>query len=259
MSLVDIFEPLSTGEIEEVYRRHPDVTLKRGEVFFTPADSCEMLFILQEGRVRIYTRTPEGREFTLAVLESGTMFGEMSLAGQTLREVYAEAMESARVASVSRDDLERLVLDKPQVGLQLIRLLAERLTAYETRMRDLALKEVPARLASFILLLVETEGVKTCAGFKIPTRYTHYHLGTMIGANREAVTRAFVTLRNAGAITTRHRRIHIEDPPALKRAAEHGPPPTDTEAEKPHPGNTGSTNARKTEILENVSWDTKPR
>ena len=219
LSLVDVFEPLSPEELEGLDWRQPDAGVERGALIFTPADTCETLFVLKRGRVRLYTKNREGREFTLAVLESGTVFGEMSLAGQTLRGAYAEAMEPSRVASIDREGVERLVLDRPQVGLRLVRLLSERLSAYETRMRDLALKEVPARLASFVLLLIETEGVKTGTGFKIPTRYTHYHLGTMIGANREAVTRAFTTLRDAGAISTRHRRICVEDLEALEAAA----------------------------------------
>jgi CRP/FNR family transcriptional regulator len=71
-----------------------------------------------------------------------------------------------------------------------------------------------------ILLLIEGEGLRTATGYKIPTRYTHQQLGSMIGANREAVTRAFVRLREVGAVETRRRYIHVEDIEALRRAAE---------------------------------------
>ena len=56
-------------------------------------DLCETLFVLQRGRGRLYRATPEGREFTLAVLQSGTVLGEMVLTGQRLRNCYAEAVE----------------------------------------------------------------------------------------------------------------------------------------------------------------------
>jgi CRP/FNR family transcriptional regulator len=79
-----------------------------------------------------------------------------------------------------------------------VHLLGERLYNYEVRMEYLGLREVPARLANLILLLIESEGVRTSTHFKIPTRYTHQQLGTMIGANREAVTRAFNRLREVG-------------------------------------------------------------
>jgi CRP/FNR family transcriptional regulator, cyclic AMP receptor protein len=220
LTLVDIFEPLSRKEIENINWKHLNTSVEQGETFYTPMDLCETLFVLQKGRIRIYKATPEGREFTIAVVESGTVFGEMVLTGQRLRNAYAQAMEESEVSAMCRADVERLILDKPEVGLQLVHLLSDRLTTYETRLEDLGLKEVPARLASLILLLIESEGVRTSTGYKIPTRYTHYQLGTMIGSNREAVTRAFARLRNLGAVDTRRRYIHVEDIETLRKAAE---------------------------------------
>ena len=113
-------------------------------------------------------------------------------------------------------------MDKPQVGLKLMSVLSERLSLAEDRMEDISLKEVPARLAGFILQLVESEGVMTSEGPKIPTRYTHRQLATMIGSKRETVTKAFTLLQQAGAIELRRRRIHVRDLEALKKVADQG-------------------------------------
>jgi CRP/FNR family transcriptional regulator, cyclic AMP receptor protein len=53
----------------------------------------------------------------------------------------------------------------------------------------------------------------------IPTRYTHHQLASMIGSNREAVTRAFSKLREGGGIEVRDRRVYVYDPDALARAS----------------------------------------
>jgi CRP/FNR family transcriptional regulator len=81
------------------------------------------------------------------------------------------------------------------------------------------LKGVPARLASLILFLVQSEGIQVPGEIRIPTSYTHEHLGTMIGVNREAVTRAFGRLQDEGAVQIRRRLIYVEDVEALERAA----------------------------------------
>ena len=206
-------------QIENINWKHLNTSIERDETFYTPMDLCETLFVLQKGRIRLYRATPEGREFTLAVLQSGTVFGEMVLTGQRLRNCYAQAVEESEVSAMCRADVERLILDKPQVGLQLVHLLSDRLTAYETRLEDLGLKEVPARLASLVLLLIESEGIRTRTGYKIPTRYSHHQLGTMIGANREAVTRAFARLREVGGVETRRRYIHVGNIETLREAA----------------------------------------
>src|SRR5215213_8856877 len=99
LTLVDIFEPLSREEIEAIQWKHLNTSVEEGETFYTPMDLCETLFVLQKGRVRIYRATPEGREFTVAVVESGTVFGEMVLTGQRLRSSFAQAMEESEVSA----------------------------------------------------------------------------------------------------------------------------------------------------------------
>ena len=220
LSMVDVLEPLSEEELEEFSRRVPDTHVEQGEIFYNPGDRSEALFMLKKGRVRLYKLAPDGWEFTLAVVEAGTMFGEMALTAQRLREAYAEAMEPSDICVLKSEDLERIVRGNPDVGLRMIRVLSERLRTCETRLEDIGLKDVPARLASLVLQLAESEGVMTSEGPKIPTHYTHRQLATMIGSSRETVTRAFTRLQESGAVELRRRRIYVKDVAALERVAE---------------------------------------
>jgi CRP/FNR family transcriptional regulator len=219
---VDIFESLPKEEVREILRnllqRNAEIHLGAGEVFYTPQEPDGKLFILKQGRVRIY-KMEASREFTLEVVNAGTVFGEVAFTPHALRDAYAEAMEPSILLAMERADVERLIQHKPQVGIRIITLLSERLHYYETRMEDVTLKEVPGRLASLILFLVESEGVKRPGEIGIPTRYTHEHLGTMIGTNREAVTRAFRRLQDEGVIQMRRRFIYVQDVDALESAA----------------------------------------
>lgn len=222
LSRVNIFESLPKEEIRELLRdllrQNAEINLGKGEVFYTPEQPDGKLFILIQGRVRIY-KMEGSREFTLEVVGAGTIFGEVAFTSHRLRDAYAEAAEPSILLAVERADVERLIRQKPQVGIRMINLLSERLHYYETRIEDVTLKEVPARLASLILLLIESEGVRSRGEIRIPTSYTHQYLGTMIGANREAVTRAFGRLQDEGAVQIRRRIIHVNDVEALERAA----------------------------------------
>ncbi len=219
LSMVDVLEPLSGEELEEFSRRVPDTHVERGRVLYAPGDRSEALFMLKKGRVRIYRVTPDGWEFTLAVVEAGTMFGEMALTAQRLREAYAEATEPSDICVLRRGDLERVVRDNPDVGLRMLHVLSERLRLCEIRLEDIGFKNAPARLASLVLQLAESEGVMTAEGPRIPTHYTHRQLAAMIGSSRETVTRAFTRLQDAGAVELRNRHIHVKDPAALEQAA----------------------------------------
>jgi CRP/FNR family transcriptional regulator len=223
LSRAETLDPLSEEDLRGLLERKRDINLDSGETFFSPEDTTEKLFILKKGRVRIF-RQSEGRELTLAEIEPGMMFGEMALTAQRIRGSYAQAIEPSVLISMSRTDLEHIIEENPQVGTRLVHLLSERLAAYESRMEDLTLKDVPARLANLILLLSEGEGVMTRQDIKIPHHYTHERLGTMIGANREAVTRAFGQLQDEGAVELRRRLIHVSDLEALRRLAGHPSP-----------------------------------
>lgn len=188
-------------------------------VFFTPGDRSDALFMLKKGKVRIYKVTPEGWQLTLGMVESGTMFGEMALTAQRMREAYAEAVKPSDICVLRSEDLEWLVRENPDVGLRMMHVLSERLRSCEGRLEDIGLKDVIARLANVILHLAESEGVMTPEGARIPTHYTHWQLATMIGASRESVTRSFTKLQRHGAVLLKDRCIYVKDLEALQRIA----------------------------------------
>jgi CRP/FNR family cyclic AMP-dependent transcriptional regulator len=222
LSMVDILGPLSDEKMEDLAKRAPDTFLDEGDILYSPKDSTERLFILKEGRVQLYELDESGDEITLSVVEDGNVFGEMVLTGQSLHGLYVRALTASTVVSLRREELEDLILNTPEVGLRLVRELAQRLHDSEARYADIIAKDVPERLATQILTLVDSEGVVRRDSYRIPTHYTHEQLASMIGCKRVAVTRALSKLREAGAVELEDRRIVVKDLDALKELAEAG-------------------------------------
>jgi CRP/FNR family transcriptional regulator, cyclic AMP receptor protein len=222
LSMVDILGPLSEEEMEDLAKRTPDTFLEQGDVLYSPQDGTERLFILKKGRVQLYEVDRSGEEITLSVVEDGNVFGEMALTGQSLQGVYVRALTPSTVVSLRREEFEELIMKKPEVGLRLVRELAQRLHASERRYADIIGKDVPARLATLILTLVDSEGLVTNESYRIRTHYTHEQLASMIGCKRVAVTRAFSKLKESGAIQLKERHIVVKDLGALKVLAEAG-------------------------------------
>ena len=217
LSRIDLLETLSSEDLEWLSNRLPEICLNRDQLLYTPEYRGEVIFLLLEGRVRLY-KMVEAQELTLDIVEAGSVFGTASLA-QRPQWSYAEALEPSRVGLLGLHILRHLVVRHPQVGLKAIELLAERLYHRESKLADIGLKEVPARLASLLLHLLEREGLVSAAGYKIATRYTHEQLATMVGARRVAVTRAFGKLQNVGAVKQKRRHIYIKDRGTLERIA----------------------------------------
>ena len=220
LSMVDILGPLSPEEMEDLAKRTPDTFLEEGDVLYSPQDGTERLFILKKGRVQVYELDRSGEEITLSVVEGGAVFGEMALTGQRLEGVYVRALAPSTVVSLKREELEGLIMKKPEVGLRLVRELARRLRASEARYAGIVGKDVPARLATLILTLVDSEGLVTNESYRIPTRYTHEQIASMIGCKRVAVSRAFARLKEIGAVQLKERHILVKDLDILKGLAE---------------------------------------
>jgi CRP/FNR family transcriptional regulator len=220
LSMVDFLGPLSEEEMEDLAKRTPDTYLEQEDILYTPKEGTERLFILKKGRVQLYEVNGEGDEITLSVVEDGNVFGEMALTAQSLKGLYVRAITPSTVVSLRREDLEHLIMNKPEVGLRLVRELAQRLHASEARFADMVGKDVPARLATLILTLVDSEGVVSSESYRIPNHYTHERLASMIGCKRVAVTRAFRKLEGGGAVMLKDRRIVVKDMDALKELAE---------------------------------------
>jgi CRP-like cAMP-binding protein len=121
------------------------------------------------------------------MVEDGTVVGQTGFAVRLSRALRVEAFRPSTLLVLGWEDFEDLVFRNPEVGVKTIRLLSERLAVCEGRLSDLIRKKVPARLAGLILALSEHQGVVTDDGSRrIPTRYTHRQLASMIGSNREA-------------------------------------------------------------------------
>ena len=219
LSGVGLFALLSQEQLGRIAHGIPAKSFEVGEHVFTPAYRGKLLFLLLEGLVRIY-RLEAGQEVTISLLEAGEMFGEAAYTSREGKGSYAQAIAASKIAFLNRSTFYRLIQREPELGIRAIELLGERLSFYEQRITDMGLKKVPARLASLILQLAETDGIVTGKGrYRLSTHYTHEQLALMIGAKRVAVSRAMKGLREAGAVETGRRRIVVKDAKALGRIA----------------------------------------
>ena len=214
LAQVDVLEPLSEDDLEGLAARCLNIHLESGEEYACPENYAGGLLLVMEGRVQVYRLTSNGRQFTFALLGGGKSF----LIWRS-QELHIHAVASSTIALVRRETLQAVVRKKPEVAVRLMSMLSEFLRQTEELACDMVYKNVPSRLASAILRLVEDDGIVTREGYRIPTRYTHEHLGTMIGANRVAVTKAFSTLQDLGAVELKRRLIYVPDVEALRRLA----------------------------------------
>jgi CRP/FNR family transcriptional regulator, cyclic AMP receptor protein len=210
----DIFQDLSDAERAQVERQISYASYPAGQLFYSPDEQGEALFVLRQGRVRLYKLSPEGRALTLALLEPIALFGEMTLVGQWLHDSFAESMTECVIGTLDREELRQILLQHPQVALRFMELMGTRLRTIENKLADLAFKSVPQRLASVLLGFADANANGNGKGDnKTPqiTRYTHQQLAEMIGSYRETVTKAMGEFRDHGIIRIDNDQIYLLD------------------------------------------------
>ncbi len=213
LSTLDLFQDLSEKEQEELDRITTMSAVRKGKVFYRPEETGEVLFILKTGQVQIYRISPEGKKLVITTLDSGSLFGEMALLGQQMHNTFAEAMSDCTICVLNRADLERLVLQRPQVALRMLEITGRRLRDAEGRLEDLAFKGIPARLSSLLLRLAGENGDEVYG-------QTHQDLAEMVGTYRETATQVLNDLKSRGLLEIGRKRIRILDREGMQELAE---------------------------------------
>jgi CRP/FNR family transcriptional regulator, global nitrogen regulator len=182
---------------------------------FTPCDPDDQLYFLLSGAVRLYKIYGDYKEATTALLKDSGVFGKLNLVEGRWQDVFAEAVTEARVASIQKAALERVIKSDPGFALRLFSSLSERLRQSDEVIESLLHREVSTRLATLLVNLGERFGEDDL----IDVRLTHQDLANMIASTREAVSKVMSELQRDGVIETRNRRIAILDRGALSKRA----------------------------------------
>jgi CRP-like cAMP-binding protein len=189
------------------------------DTIFTPGDPDDQLYFLLSGTVRLYKIYGEYKEATTALLKDGGVFGKLNLVEGRWQDVFAEAVTEARVASIQKSALERVIKSDPEFALKLFSSLSERLRQSDEVIESLLHREVSTRLATLLLNLGERFAEDGQADVLIGVRLTHQELANMIASTREAVSKVMSELQRDGVIESRSRRIAILDRDALAERA----------------------------------------
>lgn len=205
---IDIFRDLSAEDLAWLEQATRMLAVRKGRVIYEQQDPTEGLYLLKQGRVRLFRISASGKRLDLLTIYPGTFFGELPLLGEHMRNASAEALDDCVLCLITQRDIERLVLRQPRVALRMLEIVGRRLAESEARLEELAYRSVSARLAS-LLLRLGREDSQTIEGI------SHQELGDMVGAYRETITKVLDEFRTAGYVDLGRRRIRILSPEGL--------------------------------------------
>lgn len=167
----------------------------KGEILFEEGDAPDGIYVLLDGKLKVYSEAPNGRELVFNVLEPGDVLGEMLLDGG-LRSASVRAMTDVRCSIVDTAILRTLVRSEPDFAEYLIRKLIARVRRLSRNAKSLAIHSVHDR----VITLLEEHAVAGELGREVPRFLTQQEIANRVGASREMVNHVVRDLVNEGYI-----------------------------------------------------------
>ena len=215
---VPLFEGLPPEQIEDLAMIVTDQTFGKGEAIFSEGEDADGFYVVITGRVKIFKLSPDGKEQILHFFGPGEPFGEVPVFTGQHFPASAEVMEESRVFFFPRKSFVDLIKRNPSLALNMLAILSKRLRRFAALIDDLSLKEVPGRLAAYLLYLSDqNRGAKV-----LELAVTKAQLASLLGTIPETLSRILGKLSSQGLIESDGRRIRIMDREGLRDLAESG-------------------------------------
>jgi len=203
------FDDLPADLLKRIARQMHLREFQRGETLFWEGDPCSGMHILEQGSLRLYSLSPQGRQYTLKVIQEGDTCNEVPAFDGGPNPVNVEALENGRVWVIDAAMLRDLLQSHPKFARKVLTNFAGNLRSMVRKVSEMAFYQVTNRLAR---LIDETE-----PGKREGPHWTQEQLAARLGTVREVVSRSLRELERSGAIRVEERRIHITDRSALQK------------------------------------------
>jgi len=207
---------MRAGELDELIAMSSERRVAKAALVFSKGDPGSFMITVLQGRLRVLSTSRDGREVTLNIVAPGEVVGQISLLDGKPRSADAVAVEETIMMVTERRYFLPFLEAHPDFALRLLLVLCGRLRKAFGALEDIALFDLPARLARLLLELAETQGEATAAGTRISGRLSQRELANLVFSSRESVNKQLRIWREAGVLTTASGHIIILDPASLQ-------------------------------------------
>lgn len=195
------------------------VEFPRSQVIFEEGEPGDRLYLVQDGKVKIGRRTPEGRQHLLGIVGPADMFGELSVFDPRPRTSTATALTDVRVTSMTRSETRQWIASRPEFAEQLLQALARRVRRTNSMLTEVISNDVPGRVAKTLLQLMQRFGSQDGRLLRVAHDLTQQELAQLVGASRETVNKALADFAHRGWLRLERKSVLILDPERLVRRA----------------------------------------
>jgi len=217
LSYLPLFEGLEKKHLEHLAAIVLKKKYQRGQTIFSEGTPGTGFHIITSGRVKIYKAAPDGKEQILHIFGMGEPFGEVPVFTGRSYPANAVALVDTMTLFFPRNDFIGLIKQDPSLALNMLSVLSMRLKRFTALIEDLSLKEVPGRLAAYLLYLSEQQkGIN-----ELTLDISKTQLASILGTIPETLSRILSRMTGDGIIESDEKRhIRIKDRNTLELLAQ---------------------------------------
>ena len=216
ISTIPLFNGLPDDQLEAIKKIALEKQIKKGELVVSEGDDGKGFFVIAEGRIKVFKVSAEGKEQILHIFGPGQPFGEVPVfAGQ---KFPAHAIDNAKLLFLPRAAIVDLITANPSLALNMLAEMSRKLRLFAVQIENLSLKEMPARLASYLIHLADEQGAEQIVTLKI----SKGQLASILGTIPETLSRIFAKLSGNNLIRVEGKKITLLDRSGLEDLAEFG-------------------------------------
>lgn len=220
LAQISYFSSLEKSFLKELAAVFGEKKVKAREVIFHEGDKPAFLYLVKQGKVKIYKLSLEGKTALLEVIPAGRSFGEVAVFDGKPYPATAEAMTDVALFYLAREELLAFLNQHPSVALAIIADLGSRLRFAQGLIQSLAIEPAEKRLATAVLKLVEMLGKKSREGVSIDLPLTRLDLAQMTGLSQETTIRIISNWQKEGWVVFKSKRFTLLNLSLLKALAQ---------------------------------------
>ena len=219
LSTIPSFQGLSENQLNEIKKIIVNRHYTKGGLIFSEGDHGDGFYVVAAGMVKIFKLSIEGKEHIMRIVGPGESFGQVSVyAGRTF-PAGAQTIAKSHLLFLPRSSFVDLITRNPSLALSMLASLSMRLREFTVHVERLALKEVPGRLAAYLIHLVDAQADEPEL---VSLNISKVQLASLLGTTPETLSRILSRMADSGLIEVKKRDIRIRDHSGLGELAEYG-------------------------------------
>ncbi|WP_110955469.1 Crp/Fnr family transcriptional regulator [Anaerosinus massiliensis] len=214
---VPVFEELPPEDLAIINQVTLERKYKKNEAIFREGDAGAGFHYVKTGKIKVIKLAADGREHIINILGPSDIFAEVLLFNQGPYPATAIAMEESCVGMIRNSELEHVIINHPNVAMNIIQAMSKKLLFIQQKVKSLAFSDSYAKVAQAVETLAYRYGKKSDLGMEIDLDFTRQDVANLAGTTRETVSRIFSAMKKEKILDWDERRLIILDLQSLRQ------------------------------------------